>query len=139
MQLTKCQLLQNSKDPCIQQLYNTRERLNSELSRIWKATKVSTLVNAEVNLNLKFPSQHNNQGLGFGNYNPNPSQSERRKLVNIKAAAISEESHITHALSLKQQSIWLQWSETAFPFDFSWCNLIWGGIHIFSNLFLLRQ
>ena len=67
MQLTKCQLLRNSKDPCIQQLYNTRERLNTELSRIWKATKVSMLVNAEVNLNLKFPSQHNNQGLGFGN------------------------------------------------------------------------
>ena len=110
----------NSKDPCIQQLYNSRERLNSELSRIWKATKFSTLVNAEVNLNLKFPSQHNNQGLGFGNYNPNPSQSERRKL----AAAISEESHITHALSLKQQSVWLQWSETVFPFDFSWCNFI---------------
>ena len=64
----------------------------------------------------------------------NPSQSERRKLVNIKAAAISEESHITHALSLKQQSVWLQWSETAFPFDFSWRNLIWGGIstHVFK-------
>ena len=71
----------------------------------------------------------NNQGLGFGNYNPNPSQSERRKYVIIKAAAISEESHITHALSLKQQSVWLQWSETVFPFDFSWHNLIWGSKH----------
>ena len=30
--------------------------------------------------------------------------------------------------SLKQQYVWLQWVDIAEPFDFSWKNIIWGGI-----------
>ena len=54
MQLIKCQLLQNSKDPTIRELYKNRENLNAKLSRVWKAANVSEMVNAEVDLNLKF-------------------------------------------------------------------------------------
>ena len=83
-------------------------------------------MNAEVELNLKFPVQDGNQGIGFGNFDPNPSASKRRRLVTSKASAIIEESHLIHSLSLKQQSVWLQWAETAEPFDLSWKNIIWG-------------
>ena len=128
MQLIKCQLLQNSKDTSIRQLYKTREQLNSKLSRVWRATKLSKTANAEVDLNLKFPSQQGQKGLGYGNFNPTPSLSERRELVKAKANTFLEESYLVHSVSLKQQSVWMQWSESTFPFDFSWQNLIWGGI-----------
>jgi len=126
MQLIKCQLRQNSKDPCTKELYKTRERKNAELSKVWKATKVFKVVNAEVDLNIKFPSHPGHQCIGNGNYNPTPSFSERRELVKSTTNAFIEESYLAHSISLKQQSVWLQWSENAYPFDFSWQNLIWG-------------
>jgi hypothetical protein len=98
------------------------------LSRVWRATKVSKTANAEIDLNLKFPSQQGKKGLGYGNFNPTPSLSERRELVKAKANTFLEESYLVHSVSLKQQSVWMQWSESTFPFDFSWQNLIWGGI-----------
>jgi Reverse transcriptase (RNA-dependent DNA polymerase) len=128
MQLVKCELLRNSNDPTVRELYKTRELINDKLSRVWKATKESAIANAEVDLNLKFPTQHNNQGLGFGNFNPNPAPSERRKLVTSKTAVFHEETRLAHSISLKQQSVWLQWAETTHPFDFSWKNLIWGNV-----------
>ena len=128
MQLVKCELLRTSKDPAIVELYKTRESCDAKLTRTWKATKALTVVNAEVDLNLKFPSQENNQGLGFGKFNPNPNPSERRKLISSKSTTLFEESLTAHSTSLKQQSVWLQWKETAEPFDFSWENIIWGGI-----------
>ena len=108
MQLIKCELLRTSKDNTIQKLYKTREAINSKLTRVWKASKLSSIVNAEVELNLKFPVQDGNQGIGFGNFDPNPSALKRRCLVTSKASAIIEESHLIHSLSLKQQSVWLQ-------------------------------
>jgi hypothetical protein len=102
--------------------------MNEKLSRVWKATKELSTANAEVDLNLKFPTQQNNQGLGFGNFNPNPTPSERRKLVTSKVAAFQEETRLAHSVSLKRQSVWLQWAETTHPFDFSWQNLIWGNV-----------
>ena len=128
MQLTKCELLRTSKDPSITELYKTREMLDSKLTRTWKPTKTLSVLNSEVNLNLKFPSQQNSQGLGFGKFNPNPTCSERRKLISAKRTTIHEESLIAHTASLKQQSVWLQWVDIAEPFDFSWKNIIWGGI-----------
>ena len=85
------------------------------------------MANTEVDRDLMFLSQNTLQGLGFGKFNPNPSQSQRRKLVTLKAHEIAQESLMTHTHSLKRQSVWLQWAETAYPFDFSWQNLIWGG------------
>ena len=45
-----------------------------------------------------------------------------------KAASFSEEMRLAHTLSLKQQSVWLQWAEVSEPFDLSWRNLIWGSL-----------
>ena len=81
MQLTKCEMLRTLKDPSIIELYKTREMLDSKLTRTWKPTKTLLVLNSEVELNLKFPSQQNSQGLGFGKFNPNPTCSERRKLI----------------------------------------------------------
>ena len=66
MQLIKCELLQNSIDSTVQKLYHVRADKNAKLSKVWKATNLSRVVNAEVELNLKFPTQNSNQGIGFG-------------------------------------------------------------------------
>ena len=134
MQVVKCELLRNSQDTAIRELYKTREALNSSLTRVWKATKVSAIVNAEVDLNIKFPSQATHQGIGFGNFNPNPTALKRRKLVTSKVKSLNDESRLAHTVSLKQQAVWFN------PFDLSWKNLIWGPLaHKSSNLYFLRQ
>ena len=137
MQLVKCELLRNSTDPNVQKLYETRQTRNQSVRRVWKATNLATTVNAEVDLDLKFPAQESHKGLGFGNFNPNPSQKDRRKLVIKKAVSFFEEARIIHSHSLKQQSAWLQWSEFTEPFDFSWKNLIWGGLSFDIIKFIL--
>ena len=68
MQLIKCELLRTSNDNTIQELYKTREAINSKLTRVWKASKLSSVVNVEVQLDLKFPVQDGNQEIGFGNF-----------------------------------------------------------------------
>ena len=128
MQIVKCELLRNSKDLSIQELFKTREACNARLTRVWKASNVASVAKAEVELELKFPGQENRQGLGFGKYDPNPPPATKRKLVTKKVASFAESDHIIHSLSLKQQSVWHQWAETAEPFDFSWKNVIWGRI-----------
>jgi len=107
-------------DICI---FHVRADKNAKLSKVWKATNLSRVVNAEVELNLKFPTQNNNQGIGFGSFNPNPTKIEKRKLITKKDFSFSEQKRIAHSLSLKRQSVWLQWSENTIPFGFSWQNL----------------
>ena len=120
MQLVKCELLRNSTDSDIRELYRSLSVRNAKLTRVWKATKLLSKVDAEVDLNLKFPVQNNNLGIGFGNFNPNPSILQRRKLVTSKALSFSEQKRVAHSATLKQQGTWLQWAESASPFDFSW-------------------
>jgi len=120
MQLIKCSLLQNSIDPTVQLLYRNREQANAKLNRVWKATQLAKTVNAEVTLDLQFPTQSSKQGIGFGNFKPNPSNAERRTLITAKALLFSEQKRMAHSLTLKQQGVWLQWSENTLPFDFSW-------------------
>ena len=103
MQVIKCELLSHSLDPNIVAPYKTRETQNAKLKRVWKATNTVKEANAEVNLDLKFPSQPNKQGIGFGKFNPNPSLAEKRKLVSAKAASFAEQQRIAHSTSLKQQ------------------------------------
>ena len=128
MQVIKCELVNHSLHPYIVACYKTRESLNAKLKRVWKATNIVKQANAEGNLDLKFPSQPNKQGIGFGKFNPNPSLAEKRKLVSTKTAYFAEQQRIAHSASLKQQGAWLQWAENALPFDMSWNKLIWGGI-----------
>ena len=55
-----------------------------------KATNVAKAASAEVELDLKFPTQATQQGLGFGNFHPQPSISEKRKLISVKASSFRE-------------------------------------------------
>ena len=77
MQIIKYELLRNSLDPTVVELYKFRELQNNNFKKIWKATKALSIANAEVDLALKFPAQSTKQGLCFGKYNAQPSQSER--------------------------------------------------------------
>ena len=128
MQLIKCELLKNSIDESVRKIYKAREEINSKFTRVWRASNIAKTASAEVELDLKFPTQSTQQGLGFGNFNPHPSVSEKRKLVSSKASSFREHSRIIHSSTLSRQGIWLQWSESALPFDLSWKNLIWGNV-----------
>ena len=57
--------MQNSTDSNTRELYRSRSAQNAKLTRVWKATKLLSEVDAEVDLNLKFPVQNNNLGIGF--------------------------------------------------------------------------
>ena len=106
-------------------LNRNREQANAKLNRVWKATQLAKTVNAEVTLDLQFPTQSSKQGIGFGNFKPNPSNAERRTLITAKVLLFSEQKRMAHSLTLKQQGVRLQWSENTLPFDFSWKNFIW--------------
>ena len=110
MQIVKWDLLSHSKDPTVLQLCKLREQRNASLSRVWKATNAISEAKAQVELEIKFPSQSTRQGLGFGKFNPNPSAAQKRKMITSKALSISDESLLTHTHSLKRQSVWLKWA-----------------------------
>ena len=63
MQLVKCELLKNSVDESVKKIYKAREKINSNFTRAWKATNVAKTASAEVELDLKFPTQATQQGL----------------------------------------------------------------------------
>ena len=73
MQLIKCELLKNSIDESVRKIYKTREEINSKSTIVWRASNIAKTASAEVELDLKFPTQSTQQGLGFGNFNPHPS------------------------------------------------------------------
>ena len=85
MQLVKCELLKNYVDKSVKKIYKAREKINFNFTRAWKATNVAKAASAEVELDLKFPTQATQQGLGFGNFHPQPSISEKRKPISAKA------------------------------------------------------
>jgi hypothetical protein len=126
MQLIKYDLLQHSPDNSVKALMSIRSLKEAKFSRVWRPTLLSESVNAEVDLDLKFPSQSNRLGLGFNHFNPNPTPVERRQMITSKAHHFAEQERLSHAATLAQQGVWLQWADQALPFDFSWSNLIWG-------------
>jgi hypothetical protein len=103
MQLIKYDLLQHSPDDSIKALISLRSHKEAKFSRVWRPTLLSESVNAEVDLDLKFPSQPNRLGLGFNHFNPNPTPVERRQLITSKAHHFAEQERFSHAASLAQQ------------------------------------
>ena len=100
-------------------------------SRVWKATRMLTDVDTEVRIKIHFPSHHGRAGLGSGRFNPNPSPAQRRKLASETVKSFADQKRVAHAHSLARQGVWLQWSDTALPFDFSWKNILFGpGEHL---------
>ena len=64
-------ILQDSKD-----MYIKGTKINSILSRNWKAANLYKVATAAVDLDIRFPTQHTNQGIGFGNFTANPTPSQ---------------------------------------------------------------
>jgi hypothetical protein len=125
MQLVKCQLLQQSDDDSIRALYTSMKSRQTK-GRKWRASRTMNDVDTEVDLKIHFPAQTGKSGLGHGNFNRNPSKSERRKLAARVIKDFADEKRIAHAPSLARLAVWLQWSDTTIPFDFSWKNLfVW--------------
>ena len=52
---------------------------------------------------------------------------------------ISQQYLLSHTLSLKRQSVWLEWAEQTYPFDFSWQNLIWGRLSVDVLKFVINS
>ena len=131
MQLVKCQLLEASVDENVRKVFATRTEREAKLVRVFRASRLNTTVNAQTDLDLRFPSQPGRQGLGAGNFNANPTMKEKRKMVSNTAKSFIGEKHIQHAQSLAQQGVWLQWRDSTVPYDLSWKNLIHGpGPHV---------
>ena len=80
---------------------------------------------AEVALQVRFPTQSSRRGLGAGNFEARPSKASFRKMVSCKGRAIAEEKKSAQSHSLARQGAWLQWCQITEPFDFSWRNLIY--------------
>ena len=126
MQIVKCQLLQNSQDDSIRAIFRARTAREAKFSRVWTATQLNTTAMAETELKLRYPANPGRQGLGFGNSSATFDCRQKRKIISQTALSFAQEKRIPHAHSLERQSAWLQWSELAEPFDFSWNNLIYG-------------
>jgi len=43
LQVVKCELLRNSKDSTIRELYTARQTKNAKLTKVWKASKIETI------------------------------------------------------------------------------------------------
>ena len=83
-------------------------------------------------------SQHKQQekDLVLENITPTP---RNLKGENWSSQEISQESLLSHTLSLKRQSVWLEWAEQTYPFDFSWQNLIWGRLSVDVLKFVINS
>ena len=95
MQLVKCQLLDTSIDSNVCEVYAARrEQHKKESGRIWRSTRLNSEVDAQVALDILYPSQTGRQGLGAGNYNPNLTRRERRQLCTTKAKYFAPERQL---------------------------------------------
>ena len=77
---------------------------------------------------LSFPVKTTDKVLGLETLTLTHLLTRKRNLVAAKAISFLEDARVVHSLSLTQQSVWLQWAEITAPFDFTWKNIIWGGI-----------
>jgi len=125
LQVSKCLLLKNSSDRKIQCLYSYKTEKDKNSKR-WKATKLTSKVEAIVNHDISFQAQSHRLGLGWNIYNPNPSVKERRKLASQTVGKLEAEHLLSHAISLPLNGAWTTWMDRAEPFNLTWKNLIFG-------------
>ena len=96
------------------------------MTRLHKPSKLNTVAAAQVQLDLRFPTQTNRQGLGHGNFKAEHTTAETRKLVSVAARSFVEDTRVQHAQGLAMQGVWTKWQDKVIPFDLSWKNLIYG-------------
>ena len=126
MQIIKCNLLENSSDPVVRDIYNMKKKRVAGFQKRWVASRVTSELTADADLSLRFPTQKGRSGLGSGNFVGNPTNAERRAAIVLSATTCNEEKRVAHAHSLSRQGVWVNWKDHASPFDLSWKNLIYG-------------
>jgi hypothetical protein len=124
--VVKYQLLADSKDESIRVLFKDRTKREASMGRVWRSTQLATQVALEVQRRLQVPTQSGRQGLGAGHFHANPTPAQRRKMAATVVTELEEEKRVEHSAQLAQQGAWLSWSDTSFPFDLSWKNLVYG-------------
>ena len=130
MQVVKCLIIKDSRDTDLHALYERREKRESKFvdakHSVWRASQLTTKVEAMVAHDTLFAGQFNRAGLGAGTYQPNPSSEEYRKACIRRVAKLEYEDHWKHAHTLTMQGVWTHWFEYTHPLDFSWKTLIYG-------------
>ena len=126
MQLVKAQLLQESVDPNVRTMWKAKTEREATIKKRFRISKLNTVVNAQVKVDLMAPTQVGRQCLGAGKFNNQPTVKEKRKLASITCRSFAEDKRVQHAQSLAQQGTWIRWHDKITPFDLSWQNLIYG-------------
>ena len=130
-QLVKTQLLKYSVDGDVRKVWQAKEDKEAKMKRHFKASQLGRVAEAQVKLDLQYPSQNGRQGLGHGNYKVDRTKAEVRKLVSTTAHAFAEQQRMAHAHELAHQGTWTNWYDLVAPADLSWRNLIYGpGPHV---------
>jgi hypothetical protein len=132
-QLVKAQLLKYSVDESVRKVWQSKEAKEAKMTRRFKVSQLGTVAEAQVQLDLQYPSQSGRQGLGHGNYKANRTKAEVRKQVSVTANSFAEDTRMAHAHALAHQGAWTNWCDLVAPADLSWRNLIYGpGPHVFK-------
>jgi hypothetical protein len=126
MQIVKTQLLQESADENVRNMIAAKTKREASMTRLHKPSKLNTVAAAQVQLDLRFPTQTNHQELGHGNFKAEHTTAETRTLVSVAARSFVEDTRVQHAQGLAMQGVWTKWQDKVIPFDLSWKNLIYG-------------
>jgi hypothetical protein len=125
LQLVRCCLLKNSRDPAVAGAFTHKANRERSFSRTWSASRELESLGPVVEHELRFAGQQGREGLGFGRYLAHPSLVERRSLLAKTLLAECEKTLVEHASTLARQGVWTHWNAVR-PFDLSWRNLLFG-------------
>jgi hypothetical protein len=125
MQIIKCSLLDDSRDPAVAKVYQLKAQKTSVWKIKWAPHKILKSLSAEAMLNLSFPAQKGKLGLGHGLFVGSPSPADVRRMVTQTADKIDQDNLFAHSVQLERQGEWSKWCDHL-PFDMSWQNLIYG-------------
>ena len=83
LQLVRCCLLKNSRDPTVTGAYTHKVDRERSFTRTWCASREIESLDPLVEHELRFGGQHGREGLGIGRYIAKPSLRERRSLLTL--------------------------------------------------------
>ena len=104
-QLVKAQLLKYSVDANVRKVWQAKEDTEAKMTRHFKASRLGTVAEAQVKLDLQYPTQVGRQGLGHGNFKVDRTRAELRKLVSETAHAFAEQKRMAHVHTLAQRNM----------------------------------
>jgi hypothetical protein len=135
MQLVKCCLLENSKDPLVREIYALKKEHVSAFTSRWTGPKALADLLPVAEHNLHFAGQVGRSGLGSNRAAPyigSPTIRDLREKVVESLVSEFEEEHLRHASCLSRQGAWTHWRDLVRPFDLSWQNLVFSPPRVIS-------